>query len=535
MVESLFAANLSDFKPEALERSRFLLGIVVFPVLLGAFNFLGFQLLRRGRWPSGNHGWLMAGSALGLAGLGAYLVWVTPFFWQDHRMQPALGLLAAVLLALPSIMSKRPSWRDQPRQLYFAACLAISLPVAGYYLITPAALQEDPIFGYHFNAVFHSIVQVLFGKALHVDFPNQYGLYPHFLAPLFKLMGLSVFKFSLVMTGMVLIAFTSLSLLLDRMLSSRLFAFAAFSAIIYYASVFPLLVTPEDRYYQYVPLRFVFPAIGLLMAWLYLSAPHGRAKQLAYWGMHLLCGISVLWNLDTGLVLLLTWVLLLAYLECFKGSLREIAWGMLKQGATALTVLASVLLLYMSAIFLQHGALPPLHDSLAYQKIFYLFGFFMLPMPLLHPWNLVVLSYLIGLSTSVQALLTTGTDRNRAAMALFISVLGIGLFSYYQGRSHDFNLIHVLYPAILLWAMGLDALCRASGDTPRISLAVARGVSVVTLTAMLIVPCITLLASLPRVIEIQSKLRTADAGSSEIVERAERSGLQPCWPLTRRP
>src|SRR5262249_5529879 len=47
----------------------------------------------------------------------------------------------------------------------------------------------------------------------------------------------------------------------------------------------------------------------------------------------------------------------------------------------------------------------------------------------------------------------------------FLSVLGIGLFSYYQGRSHDLNLLHVGYPAILLVVIAADRLWRHARPT----------------------------------------------------------------------
>lgn len=46
----------------------------------------------------------------------------------------------------------------------------------------------------------------------------------------------------------------------------------------------------------------------------------------------------------------------------------------------------------------------------------------------------------------------------RSAMFFFLSILGIGLFSYYQGRSHDLNLPTVAYPAVIIFAIYLDTL-----------------------------------------------------------------------------
>ncbi len=75
----------------------------------------------------------------------------------------------------------------------------------------------------------------------------------------------------------------------------------------------------------------------------------------------------------------------------------------------------------------------------------------MLPMPLLHPWNLVVSTYTVGLLCSVAKLAASnesdGPGRDADKIILLLCFLGVGLFSYYQGRSHDLCLITVWWPA----------------------------------------------------------------------------------------
>ena len=44
----------------------------------------------------------------------------------------------------------------------------------------------------------------------------------------------------------------------------------------------------------------------------------------------------------------------------------------------------------------------------------------------------------------------------------FAAILGAGLFAYYQGRSHTYNLAPVSYPAFLLLFVWLDELLRTS-------------------------------------------------------------------------
>ena len=43
---------------------------------------------------------------------------------------------------------------------------------------------------------------------------------------------------------------------------------------------------------------------------------------------------------------------------------------------------------------------------------------------------------------------------------LFLAILGVGLFAYYQGRSHPFNLNAVIWPAIIMLFLVTDRIVR---------------------------------------------------------------------------
>src|SRR5262249_32645487 len=125
-------------------------------------------------------------------------------------------------------------------------------------------------------------------------------------------------------------------------------------------------------------------------------------------------------------------------------------------GAGALT-LAAVVGLYSAVMYLLHGAFPDYLQFFRYQKLFYISGFFMLPMKLPGTWVLVLLVYLAGLTYASFALAAhAGTIR--AKMMFLLSVLGLGLFSYYQGRSHHYVLTLVWWPCFLLMTLFLDEL-----------------------------------------------------------------------------
>jgi hypothetical protein len=100
-------------------------------------------------------------------------------------------------------------------------------------------------------------------------------------------------------------------------------------------------------------------------------------------------------------------------------------------------------------MLIRYDNLPDFFELMQYQIYFYQLGFAMLPMKLIHPWNLVAIVYLIGLVYAAQSVIIKNDTMN-SKMVFLLSILGFGIFVYYQGRSHDFNLFDVCFPAILI-------------------------------------------------------------------------------------
>ena len=98
---------------------------------------------------------------------------------------------------------------------------------------------------------------------------------------------------------------------------------------------------------------------------------------------------------------------------------------------------------------LRFGAFPDYARLFLFSKAFYLYGVGMLPMPHFGLWVPVLVIYAAGLLLSLAAL-AEGEDTPRARLCFYLSVLGFGLFTYYQGRSTLGNLFAAGYPAILL-------------------------------------------------------------------------------------
>jgi len=118
-----------------------------------------------------------------------------------------------------------------------------------------------------------------------------------------------------------------------------------------------------------------------------------------------------------------------------------------------------------------------------YQRIFYGIGFMMIPMPMKpSPWMPIIAVYVLGMMVAVSSWMRSPNGR-AADLIFYLSFLGLGLFVYYEGRSHILNLITVCWPAMLLSVILSDRVIRAyrAGLLPRVQLCLPT----VTLTLLL--------------------------------------------------
>jgi hypothetical protein len=310
----------------------------------------------------------------------------------------------------------------------------------------------------HLSSVLYPVTQVAAGKTLLVDLIGQYGLYPHFISPIFKIVPLTVLNFSILMAGLLALSFSLIYLFLTKVIKNDLIRFLGFCTVVFWGYLFIKLslfirLDFRDYYFQYHPIRFLFPCLLL-----YLGARYFENKNKAlYYAGFVLSAIGVLWNADSGIVVLGAWLLTLCYNELFSKNKSVAIKHCLLHILYCLIIPISVFALYVLAMFLRSGHIIDLFHALQFQMIYYYYGFFMEPMPLIHPWNIVILTYLVGLSYSIINALS-GKNVYRSSMVFLLSILGVGLFSYYQGRSLHLNLAISCYPAYLLLAIFAEDL-----------------------------------------------------------------------------
>ncbi len=300
--------------------------------------------------------------------------------------------------------------------------------------------SEDYMSHEHLNIIMYTVSQAARGGS---DW-SQYGFYAQLLGPLFRLTGTSVKTVSIIMGLFHFAALMAVFIagckwirhyLLRLGLLAFLFLFCGGSGFLYHGAIEP--------YFAYTPIRTFFPMLGCLLLWRLNKSDMNR-RWLAVCG--LVAGAGLLWNIDSG------FPVLAAY-----GGILLLDWELINIVCFGTWAGAGMFSAYF-LIYLNSGTFYNFREMLRYQEIFYVSGFMMLPMPNVPaPWCGLAMIYLLALLLGIKFRLD-GENKRIARVYIFLAILGLGLFSYYQGRSHDLSFPAVMWPGFLLLSILGDRL-----------------------------------------------------------------------------
>lgn len=476
-IQNHFALPMKDFAPEPRERLQFIVSVLLFPIICVSFFSIFKNQVGKFR---GNLLKIYLPLSITII---IFLIWLTLAgekntnnnYLGSSSLQkaPLLTTVFSTALLIESFILQKPKAGKSLSRNWLSAFLYFS---TGACLIMLLAMEtvfgETDVYAsqFHFIAYFDSVAQTYLGKTLLVDNNAQYGLYSIILKPIFSIIGLSVFKFTLVMSLIKGLAYLSLLALLWNISKNKLMAFLGFTTLIFFSRMRIPMDINTDPYFQYWPHRQIFPYFIVYMLWLYTGESNNGRKKALYYFISMLCALAILWNLDTGLVVLISWIFALFYMEFLSlklYSLSKIATKCISHlGVTigALFIAISGLYIYT---YMVSSKLPDLSALLIYPTLFYNYGFYLLPITnAIHLWNLVALIYVAGFFASVRHMIELNAfnqqtnlfdKKTRIHIITFtLSIMGIGLFNYYVSRSHDYNLLSPSWPLIPLLVVFSD-------------------------------------------------------------------------------
>jgi hypothetical protein len=457
----------SQLNPEPIERAVFLLLAAFAPIgLVAAAKFLRpFNL---------------NSLANALIAVTLCLILIIPFIASDFvsvfffptslsgTSRVTMLVLAFTLAALVLIQS----WsKNKPRHSSIAMTIGLACAAALFFQIAPYRLASDHMvtlaaqWSVSYDAATYSLTQVVAGKTLLHDLPSQYGLFPELIAPLFKIVGISVFSVSTFFIILQVISLACIAAVLHFHVRNTPLRVMTFLCLLISTGLFLYLNDiKQEIYLQYYPIRFICPTVALLIFARYSLNP--TRSRLAALGV--VSGISVFWNVDSGIPVLISIGATLLVKPVFTQSPR---WKVLLPalGFSFFAILTFGSL--MIALRLKAGGPLGIQEALASQKLFYGSGFMMLPMPTaFHPWQIVLVVYAAALVAAISAW-RRHVGSHVYDVLFCTALMGLGLFTYYQGRSHIFCLMMVLWPALVTGAILTDLILRSvrAGATSRIS------------------------------------------------------------------
>ena len=321
---------------------------------------------------------------------------------------------------------------------------------------------------YDFNAVYYSQTQTMAGQPVLIDgVSNTYGGYPLFLAPIFKLIGLDVANFTLVMNLLIVGAVLCWSLFLNRFGHSCLLMAAGLVALLFFGYLSSYLFddllnrNTFDSYFANAPIRWGSPAFALLLATLYCG--HNlKVRSVVYYAAVLLLPLGIVWCPDFGLITWFAFLLFLLYQDFWmpSESRPRIAWK--KELRHILVWLSGLFVswgVFAIIMRLAYGAWIDYSLLFRTAAVFGKIGFFTLPMQAYHPWILVGVTFCIGLCYSLSAFYRRRITSRSAAIFL-LSILGCGIFVYFKARSYHGNLFQPGLYAIMIGVLLTDLLWR---------------------------------------------------------------------------
>jgi len=399
-------------------------------------------LLERPRWL------LVRDTALVLVVMGwlYFLAWGSEIARLTTLLTYSLMLLGLVALSSQLRLSV-------PRYAVGIVIAALLLSSTWLMSLNRDWLVSSHYVTHHFDVPLGAVNQVWHGRTILVDSTSQYGvLYPYIAAWALAPFGLSVKTVSTFFAVLSLLcwvlAYASVGNRIGYASIGTLAFITAFLGVTQATSVSRFLSLPDCQIlYTTFPLRVIS---GMFFVWfvpIYLRSPRISLVAVGY----IAAGFWLLWNADTGVVVLVAWFGLQV--------LRAIGHWRLGIGCTVgkiaghamLTALTAMVAVGMYMVFarLRSGQFPDLAAFGEYQRIFYFSGYMTLPMKVWEFWQPVILLYAVVVAWALRRAIW-GTLTADMAWYFFIAIYGLGQFSYYQGRSHHENLTTAFFPAVLL-------------------------------------------------------------------------------------
>jgi hypothetical protein len=390
------------------------------------------------------------------------------------------GIVAAISLCI----STRAEKSTRTAATVIICLVGITLTFATRIYDYTYVAAESP----HLGAYLYSVNQIFLGGTCLADVVTQYGCYGELYKPIFSMLGLNVYKLTAVNATLQSIALVAIYLFSASLVKRPI----SLIAIGIWTFVCLNRIEPEfyDPYFQYTPLRIFFPALSLICAVWWCNGP--SAAKAGLYGVF--SALAVFNNLDSGAVVAVA----LGVLILMTGLNRtQVDWRQIAAWAALYTLVLIWTLIAIQAWLSQRaGTAVDLTLLGLYTKIFAGSGFMMLPTPAPpSSWTVALLVVIVSASFTSTRVVGRGISKQESLLA-YVTILGVGLFSYYLGRSHMFVLVLCIWPLLITAISLLDRMSVPCGPSWRIN----HIFSLVAVGFLLAIACMSVSRSVPSMV-----------------------------------
>lgn len=448
LIKENFITPIGNFVAEQAERASYVTSVLLVIPLFSLFYFWFNKKINI----KDNIKFLnKISSSLTLFCIFVLFLFMATFFLYDKDW----FLIPFILLACLSFYYKdKPFLRtDKANKIYLIIAMVFIARILYIYLTKDIV---NTYFEYvHFSIFAYPIFKVQNGLTLNIDFNNIYGYYPYFYSLFSKIFGAwnitKILNFNILL---LLFCWLTFGFSIKNFIKNKLLFLIAFVLFVY-------LTGGQGIYYlQTFPLRLVNFVLIWFIASVFLYSKEKRQKILTALGFLWLC-LGIVWNFETGIISLIAWTVFLIYCQALRYTVKDKIF----YKNTLIYILSFILTLaFAAAIFLlipyvRTGRFVPLEDILWGTNLFYKTGYYMLKIKPYHPWFVPLAFYFISLILALNPVLQFRKCKKPFLPFLFLTTLiGIGFYTYYQGRSHLDCLISVLFPLSLIVVLFIDKL-----------------------------------------------------------------------------
>ncbi len=471
----LLLARPTDLQPKPGEQFTYIGVVLSLPILIAAVVFAVRKTgLGRGGWIANSLLTVALIAAAGYLTMHSSLAEKFPLVHKDVFWIGRLSL--AIALADWILFRYLPRW-SIGISTFLLYEVAIVLTFSWFVYDSDGIGKSSP----HFDAFFSSIVKIHNGGTCLYDVVPQYGCYGEFYNVAARVTGFSVVRTMILTALLQSLALVSIIHFAKSLIRSPAILIAGTLCMIICAN--RIMWGLPDNYLQYMPLRLFFPAVSLQVAAYWQSH---RGNRSAAWA-GLFAASSLMFNMDSGVPVFGALGALMVFSSLNRTTLRKDLPQAIRYGAIYSVSAIGGILLFFAYLSLKAGhAIHPEYLT-AYQKIFYGAGFFLLPMPA-EPDMWLVIGGLVTTVLTLYALRFAGRRVEPAnEKAAYLAVLGIGLFSYYTGRSHVLVLLLVLWPFTILLFHLLDR----AANTVKPKALIPRGLACRAVAAFIAIVAVT--------------------------------------------